>query len=139
MNEFEKRKQVEEWLRDYKSIKASIKNLKEEYKLLEDTISAIDPSREALSKTNKFNSEVENVLIKLNALEDKIKRMENLINKIDSALNTLNSTEREVIKNRCIENKYYYQFTHLIYVSERTAKRIKQEALRKMVIAIFGL
>ncbi|KYH35847.1 hypothetical protein CLTEP_02400 [Clostridium tepidiprofundi DSM 19306] len=139
MNEFKKRKQVEEWLRDYKSIKASIKNLKEEYKLLQDTSSAIDVSKEVVSKTNKFNSEVENTIIKLNELENRIKRMEHLINKIDRALNTLNDTEREIVINRCIENKYYYQFTHLIYVSERTAKRIKQEALRKMVIVMFGL
>lgn len=139
LSEFEKRKQLEEWLRDYNFIKMSIENLKKDYELIKDVGSGIDISKESTGKTNKFSSEVENIVIKLNSIENKIKQMETLIKKIDNAIEILNNTEKEIIKNRCIENRYYYQFIHNVCISERTAKRIKSEAIRKMTIAVFGL
>lgn len=131
-------KEIEKWLTHYKVIKAGIENLKEEYKLVEDCGRGIDTSQESTSKTYKFNSEVENTAIKLCLMKKRIKHMENKINKIDKALEALSELEREIIKERYIENKYYYQFTYKLYKSERQCKRIRKKALEKMCIAIWG-
>lgn len=131
-------KEIEKWLTHYKVIKAGIENLKEEYKLIEDCGRGIDTSQEATSKTYKFNSEVENIAIKLCLMEKRIKHMENKINKINKALEALSDLEREIIEEKYIENKYYYQFTYKLYKSERQCKRIRKEALEKMSIAIWG-
>ena len=56
-NEFDRIIETEKWLYNYKSIKAGIESLKEEYEVLNDVGSGIDTSREATSKTYKFSSE----------------------------------------------------------------------------------
>lgn len=132
-------KEIEKWLTHYKVIKAGIENLKEEYKLVEDCGRGIDTSQESTSKTYKFNSEVENTAIKLCLMKKRIKHMENKINKIDKALEALSELEREIIKERYIENKYYYQFTYKLYKSESHCKKIRKKAIEKMIIAIFGI
>lgn len=134
--EFDRIKEVENWLCNYKSTKAGIESLKEEYEVLNDVGSGIDTSREAVSKTYKFNSEVENTAIQLALIDSRIKMMERKIEKIDRALNSLSSIEKEIIKYKCIEGMYYYEFTYKVYKSERQCKRIKKIALEKVAIAL---
>lgn len=134
--EFDRIKEVENWLYNYKSTKAGIESLKEEYEVLNDVGSGIDTSRESVSKTHKFNSEVENTAIQLALIDSRIKMMERKIEKIDRALNSLSSIEKEIIKYKCIEGMYYYEFTYKVYKSERQCKRIKKIALEKVAIAL---
>lgn len=134
--EFDRIKEVENWLYNYKSTKAGIESLKEEYEVLNDIGSGIDTSRESVGKTYKFNSEVENTAIQLALIDSRIKIMERKIEQIDRALHSLSKVEREVINYKCIEGMYYYEFTYRVYKSERQCKRIKKIALEKIALAL---
>lgn len=116
--EFDRIKEVENWLCNYKSTKAGIESLKEEYEVLSN------------------NSEAENKDIKLVLVDSRIKMMERKIEKIDRALNSLSSIEKEIIEYKCIEGMYYYEFTYRVYKSERQCKRIKKIALEKVAVAL---
>ncbi|WP_186430896.1 hypothetical protein [Clostridium sp. BSD9I1] len=116
--EFDRIKEVENWLCNYKSTKAGIESLKEEYEVLSN------------------NSETENKDIKLVLVDSRIKMMERKIEKIDRALNSLSSIEKEIIEYKCIEGMYYYEFTYRVYKSERQCKRIKKIALEKVAVAL---
>ena len=141
MNQYAEEQQIAEWLQDYGAYKAGIENLKITIEDVAEEGMGINYDKDPSGPTNKFNSIVENASIKIDKLniEHRIKVMTNIINKIDKALSSLNDIEKEVITNRCIKGFYYYQFCYKIGASERTAKRIKKEALKKMVIAIFGV
>ena len=135
-NEFK----IIEMLRQYKYVKASIVYLNE---TIEDVIDAglgISYSNTTISKTNKINSTVEIAVINIDKadLMNKLKSMNNTINSIDAALAALTVIERTIIVNRCIEKLHYYEFIHKIFMCERTAKRIRKQALKKMEIIIFG-
>ncbi|WP_411680440.1 hypothetical protein [Clostridium thailandense] len=114
--EFDKIREAENWLYNYKSTKAGIESLKEEYEVL---------------------SEVKNTAIQLSLLESRINNMERKIKQIDRALDqALTNIEKEIIKYACIEGMYYYEFTYKVYKSERQCKRIKKMALEKIAIAL---
>jgi len=114
--EFDKRREAENWLYNYKSIKAGIENLKEEYEVLSNNESGLDTE--------------------LELLDIRIKTMQRKIEQIDRALNALSNIEREVINYKCIEGMYYYEFTCKVYTGERQCMRIKQRALKKIAIAL---
>lgn len=140
MDEYQKRWQIVEWLKEYKAFKAGIKNFEELKSDLFEEGAGIDYSREPVSPTYRFNSEVENKVVRVDKIRIKrcIKTMQNVVHAIDKGLEGLNDIEREVIIGRCVEGKYYYEFCYKIHVSERSAKRIKKRALEKMAIVIFG-
>jgi len=113
--EFDRTSEAEKWLYNYKSTKAGIESLKEEYEVLSNS----GPNAE------------------LALLESRIKSMERKIKQIDRALNeALSNVERDVIKYACIEGMYYYEFTYKVYKSERQCKRIKKLALEKTAMAL---
>ena len=96
---------------NYKSIKAEIFNLEldiEELKEERDGMKGIS-YEEKSSPTHKFNSSVENEVIKrereINRLLKEKRSKERLITKIDNALDTLESEEKEIIRLRCFERK----------------------------------
>lgn len=138
-NDFNKRKEVEKWLYNYKSIKLAIENLKMELKCFNETIISAIQYKESTGKTNKFNSEVENKVASKELLEGRIKHMETKINQIDRSLSILPETEREVIQNFYIQGKCYFQFCNDLRLSERTAQRIKNGALNKIIISLYGM
>lgn len=117
VNDFDKIREAEKWLYNYKSIKAGIESLKEEY---DNPI----VSRTQVNTSREF------------ALESRIKSMERKVEQMDRALSALNNVEREVITYKCIEGMFYYEFTYKVYKSERQCKRIKKIALAKMAIAL---
>lgn len=141
MNKYEKEHQIEEWLEDYNSMKSRIEFLNEYIEDLAEAGMGISYDKDTVSPTNKFSSVTENAVIKMdkhNILGD-IKRLQNTVNAVDKALASLTDIEREVIVNRCIDRKYYYQFCYKVGASERTAKRIKKRALEQMSKVIFGM
>lgn len=140
MTEYQSKQQIVEWLKEYEAIKAGIENLEQTVEDIAEEGMAINYDKEPTGSTNKFNSIVENAVIRIDKLdiERRLKVMANIINNIDRALNVLTDIEREVIINRYVKGEYYYQFCYKINVSERTARRIKEEALKKMIIVIFG-
>lgn len=141
MNNYQKEQQIVEWLENYNSYKAGIENLKQNIEDIAEEGMGISYDNEPVSGGNAFNSVVENAVIKMDKLEiqKRIKTMTNIVNNIDRALESLSDIEKQVIIYRCMEGQYYYQFCYKIGASERTAKRIKKEALKKMSIVIFGI
>lgn len=136
--DFDKINDVESWLANYKSIIVSIENLKEELRVAREyNITAA--TTEGGSKTNKFNSSVENSIQRAEELQNKIIFMENKISQINRALGSLSEIEREIINNFYIEGKRYFEFTHKVYKAERTCKDIKKRALNKIIVAMFGI
>jgi len=131
---------VLEMLRQYKYVKASITYLEETIIDISEAGLGISYSNDVISKTNKINSTVEIAVIKIDKqdINQKIKSMKNTILSIDAALAALSEVERIIIINRFIEKKHYYEFIHTVFMCERTAKRIKKQALKKMVIIVFG-
>lgn len=131
---------IVEMLRQYKYVKASITYLEETILDIVEAGLGISYSNDVISKTNKINSTVEIAVIKIDKqdLDIKIKSMKNTINSIDAALDSLTEVERKIIVNRCIEKLHYYEFIHTIFMCERTAKRLKKQALKKMSIIVFG-
>lgn len=140
MKEYQKEQQIIEWLREYDALKAGVENLKENIEDIAEGDMGIDYSRNKISPTFKFKSDTENKALRIDKLDinHRIRVMVNLTNNIDRAMVSLTDIERSVITNRCIKGLYYYQFCYKIGASERTAKRIKKEALRKMAIVIYG-
>lgn len=140
MNYYEKQFQVIEWLKDYEAYKAGIENLKQAINDIAEEGMGLTYDKERVSPTNKFSSITENAVIKIDkqGIDRRIKTMTNVVNAIDKALKSLTDAEREIIINRCMKSRYYYQFCYKIGCSERTARRIKRDALKKMVIVIFG-
>lgn len=140
MNEYQKEQQIVEWLQDYEAYKIGIENLNEIVEDIAEEGMGINYDKDPSGPTNKFNSIVENAAIRLSRFDiaHRVKVMTNIVNNVDKALSSLTEIEKTVIINRCMKNQYYYQFCYKICVSERTAKRIKKEALRKMSIVVFG-
>ena len=63
---------VEGMLYNYRNLKAQIKNIEldiEEKLNNYDTLSAVQYDKDSISKTNKFNSEVENKIIEIDSKE----------------------------------------------------------------------
>jgi hypothetical protein len=140
MTKYQKQQQIIEWLKEYEALQAGIDNLKQTIDDIAEEGMGINYDKDPAGPTNKFNSIVENAAVKIDKLNigHRIRVMQNIVNNIDKALAILTDIEKNVIVNRCVKGKYYYQFCYEICVSERTAKRIKKEALNKMVIVIFG-
>lgn len=139
MTEHEMEKQIERWLRNYKSIKSFIDRLQKEIDSRATECMGNDTTRESVSKTYKFNSVVENAVIDDEKENEAVKENMKVIKKIDLGLNTLNEMERKVIENHCIDSMFYYQFSFEIGLSERSCKRIKKRAIVKMRQAIYGI
>ena len=111
MNEDNLYKKTDGVLFNYKSIKAEIFNLQLDIEELEEERDGMKgiSYEEKSSPTHKFNSSVENEVIKrereINRLLKEKRSKERLITKIDNALDTLESEEKEIIRLRCFERK----------------------------------
>jgi hypothetical protein len=127
-------------LKNYDYFKSSIAYLKDNIIDIIESGLGVNYSKTKISKTNNFNSAIEIAIIQIDKLNiyENIKRMENTVKAIDKALEVLTDIEKTIIVNRCIKNHYYYEFCYKIFVSERTAKRMRKLALNKMSIIVFG-
>lgn len=137
-------KKVEERLKLYKHYEVSIKNLEEDLELLKnmDGVGAIDYDKIGGGNTNRINSIVED--IGLSNIEQEhyikhiIKRNKNLIKGIDRAIEALTEEEGTIIRNLYINNKTIKYISNMMCISERTLFRIRDQALEKMAVSIFG-
>ena len=103
-------KQAEKILYDYKYLEPKIKTIELKIKQIENnsTLSSIDYSKEKLSKTNSFSSEVEDEVIRR---EEKIAKLEkeknDLIyrkNIIDTFIDTLIEDYKQLVRYRYFNN-----------------------------------
>ena len=138
-------KELEKSLSNYKIIKARIGINKLRLEMLEledpeDGVSAIEYG-EPSSKTNKFNSVVENAAMKnierrerqIKDLEKKISRDTDLIQILDLLLGSLNETEREVIELFYIEDATWDQVSFKTSYSNSWCQELRCKALNRIV------
>lgn len=142
MNKYEK---VEELLKNYKMMKISIENMKQEIEYIkqnEDGISGIDYDGISTSKTHKFTSMVEDTVLsrseKIHYLERNIAHNKRQIKKVDKAMEGLSDDERTVIIGKYIEGKQWWQVAGMVRYSETHSKRIRRNAINKLIIGIYG-
>lgn len=123
---------------NYKSIKAEIFNLELDIEELEDEREGIKGISydEKSSPTHKFNSSVENEVIKkekeINRLLREKRSKERLIRKIDNALDSLETEEKEIIKLRCFERKPWNKVGMTINKDADYCGKIKRDAVNKI-------
>ncbi len=139
--------QVENRLKNHNSLVVSITNLQSELEALEATEAdelepgAIDYSKDKV-QTSGVGSTYENQVIrkvdKIEAIKRKIAQTQRKVDEVERALKVLNEAEREIVELKCIQCLPYFQFTYKIHRSERSAKYIKKEAIRKLAVALYG-
>ena len=136
-------KATEKFLYNYNSLKASIENMKQEIEEMDyREISAIDYEKEPTSETYAFHSATEESAIyaveRKNLLEKRIKITESKLERIDRAIEALNDTERQVIIERYINGKQWWQVAYSVKFNERWCKEIRRRAVEKIAIGLFG-
>ena len=137
-------KETEYLLYSYKMFKISIENMKEEIEYLEseDGMTGISYDGISTSPTHKFSSITENTVLstseKIHYLEHSIRRIESRLEGVDRALEGLTDIERQVIEERYIEGLQWWQVGYKAKYSERHCKRIRTNAIEKIVIGLNG-
>lgn len=139
--QYDRRNELESWLYNYKSLQIAIKNLELELQNINNSIKAIDYSSSSSSKTNKFSSVIENEIAREENIKRKISFMRMKIQQIDAALEVLNEEEHEIICNFYMKGQRYFEIAanDKVMTSERTCKRIKVRALKKIEVALYGV
>ena len=103
-------KQAEKILYDYKYLEPKIKTIELKIKQIENnsTLSSIDYSKEKLSKTNKFSSEVEDEIIRrekeINRLQQEKNNLSYRKEIIDTFVNTLVEDYKQLVRYRYFNN-----------------------------------
>lgn len=138
-------KEAEKFVSQYDMFKYEINDIDLKIAALkeEDGCSAIDTSKEQTGKTYKFSSVTENTAVHvedlISILIKRRRRLESKVKRIENAMDALDEDQREVITRTVIKRERYYQFTNIIFKSERSCKRIKQIALYKMAKLLFHI
>ncbi len=105
-------------------------------------ISAIDYEKEPTGKTYTFHSITEEAGIyvadRKNLLEKRIKITEGKIERIDRAIGALNETERQIITERYIEGRQWWEIAYKVRFNESWCKELRHRAVRKIAIGLFG-
>lgn len=134
-------KQAEKILYDYKYLEPKIKTIELKIKQIENnsTLSSIDYSKEKLSKTNSFSSEVEDEVIRR---EEKITKLEkeknDLIyrkNIIDTFIDTLIEDYKQLVRYRYFNNPKlsWKEISLNMNVSVDTCIRFRRDIIRKAI------
>ena len=136
-------KATEKFLYNYNSLKASIENMKQEIEELDyREISAVNYEKEPTGKTYAFHSITEEAGIraaeKKKLLEKRIKATQSKLERIDRAIKALNDTERQIITERYINGKQWWQVAYEIKYSEKWCKELRRRAVQKVTIGLFG-
>jgi len=136
-------KATEKFLYNYNSLKASIENMKQEIEELDyREISAVNYEKEPTGKTYAFHSITEEAGIraaeKKKLLEERIKATQSKLERIDRAIKALNDTERQIITERYINGKQWWQVAYIVKFNERWCKELRRRAVQKVAIGLFG-
>ena len=137
-------KKVEGMLYNYKNLFAEIRILKSDLEILENDYKGIGAINyyESTSKTNKFNSKVENEVVereeKIERLKGKIRFKELQIRKIDIALEALNEDERYLIEEYYMNRKQLKFISGEMGLAESYASTYKASLVNKIVNIIFS-
>lgn len=135
----EKFKKVEDMLNNYKNTKAEIKIKKRKLEIIENDYRGIGAINydEKSSPTNKFNSAIENEVIKrsqkIRELKNDIRLKEIEIENIDDALESLLDDEQTFIRERFFNKKSNKYIASLFNVAEQTSCDYKNKIINKLI------
>lgn len=144
----EKLKKTEETLYNYKSMETRIKNIQIDMEnLLNDiTLKAVSYEQKS-SKTNAFNSSVENEVIRreenlkkhIDVLKAKLKYNKDLKVKIEGALGELNSSEYKLVSLRYFskEKKTWIAIGNELGFDKDYCVKIKNKIIKKLSELIY--
>lgn len=108
----------------------------------EDGLSGISYDGIQTGKTNKTSDMTLNTAEKNITSEELIlKRKEKLQNKLDTIdmlLEGLNDIERIVIQKKYIEGLQWWQVAYNVGYGERHCRRIRGEAIQKLILGLYG-
>ena len=136
-------KATEKFLYNYNSLKASIENMKQEIEEIDyQEISAVNYEKEPTGKTYAFHSITEEAGIraaeKKKLLEKRIKATQSKLERIDRAIKALNDTERQIITERYIGGRQWWEIAYKVRFNESWCKELRRRAVRKIAIGLFG-
>ena len=139
---------VESMLYNYNTLKAEIKNIEltiEEENNNYSTLRAVQYDSDSLSKSYKFNSEVENKVIdidkeeltkRIRLLEAKKRSKEIQVERIDNALTVLNENERKIIEYRYFKGMQFKDIADVLFVSEVWILKQRRKIITNNLITI---
>ena len=134
-------KQAEKILYDYKYLEPKIKTIELKIKQIENnsTLNSIDYSKEKLSKTNSFSSEVEDEVIRRDEKITKLEKEKNDLiyrkNIIDTFIDTLIEDYKQLVRYRYFNNPKlsWKEISLNMNVSVDTCIRFRRDIIRKAI------
>lgn len=128
---------IERLLTKYNFMKAIII---EDEKLLNSCydLSGVSYDKSPSAPTNEFHSDTENKLLMKIDLETRIESNRMYIARLESAMRLLRDREREVIESFYIDDDSWISISHHMNTSVKQLMRIRDVAIDKMVISMFG-
>jgi len=134
---------VEDWLKEYnrfmaelEDIRIQIDQIKESYN--PEDVSAIDTTKEPISKTYNVSSGVERRVIpyvdRIRQLETRKKALERYIQRIQNAMTALTAEEKTLVERCLLDGVRYSQMPY----SASKCYRLKKQALKKMAKILYG-
>ena len=138
-------KLTEDFLKEYKQLKAYVKDLEaKKQRILEENkdISAIryDTPRVQTSNTNSpVEMEVMRRYEKTISIIAEIDNTNELINKIDRALHNLDEIHRRVIELYVIDNNNWNYVSNILKYDEKVLRSKKKEAVKSIAAELFGM
>lgn len=137
-------KSVEKLLYNYNMLKINIEITDKQLEELkhEDGMAGVSYDGEKICKTYKFHSKTEDTAIRNIGVEELLKKrkekLQNKIDIIDRLLKGLNDIERTIIEMHYIKGKQWWQIAYEVKYSERHCRRIKSDAIYKLVVGLYG-
>lgn len=135
---------VEELLKNYKMMKINIENIEEKIEFTKGDIGlkGIVYDGISTSPTNEIKSSVETTVLSIQEevhfLTRNIERLTMTIESVDRALEGLEETERNVVIEKYVNAKQWWEVASIVRYSERHCKNIRKRAIDKMIVGIYG-
>ena len=135
----EKIKLVEKILYGYKKSKIEIKNMYLDLEILENDYRGVGSIEygEKSSKTYKFNSSVENEIVRreedINKIKKKIRLKEIKVQKIDDTIDVLSEREKYIVKEFYFNNNQIKYISMDLSLAETYCSTLKTQALGKLI------
>ena len=139
---------VEGMLYNYRNLKAQIKNIEldiEEKLNNYDTLSAVQYDKDSISKTNKFNSEVENKVIEIDSkeidkeikfLQAKKRSKEIQVERIDNILSVLQEEERKLMELRYFNGMQFKDIADILLKSDLYLQQLRRKIIIEKIIPL---
>lgn len=139
-------KEAEIHLKNYQMYQQAIKNIDNRIDFIKkyDTgLNAVSFDRIPTSKTNKISDPVHDIAVErditIKELEITKEWYKLITQAIDDTINQLNETDRQIVEGFIIENKPWYDVTYEVKIGERQCRRMKNNALERIAIALSGI